>query len=290
MIRDRTTAIDVTHTTIHEINEAENKINFEPYGLGYNSEVYKVKTFENTYILKKIKDGSIERLNIKKKLISYLNKDEWLIAPQIYFFWEKKNNEEEYLVEIMQFMPWKHLKGKDILSNKDSIIIFFDSLSKKLDNYYKDNYNIKIQSLRDKIINWIANVDCILNDIDKIMLFLENNKLQQSVVYYDIHSQNILFNNKWIYIVDLDPFLIWPKIFQFACLLIFFMLEDIDVNSDIDIYIKNWWNVNDLRILMKLRCLIWIIFFSKKNKKKPDDNNLLYLNKYLDIYNRIVID
>lgn len=291
LFRDRTTPIDVAHNALHTIKENENKIEFVQYWLWANSEIYIVKTFEKTYLVKKTNKGSLQKSQMKKNITSYLNRDIIQVAPEIFFSWEKKEKDKTYVVEIMSFIKGDHLQEEKIVEKIELIMPFFYNLSDKLSQYFVENKEIKLQSLKDKILQGVSHIDIQLCDIEKIILFLEKNTLPQSIIYYDIHNQNILFTEEWMYILDMDSFLIWPKLFQLACVLMFLLYEWVRI--DIDSYIDKWWEktyMNEVRILMKVRCLIGIIFFSKKNKNIRSENDLFYLEKYIDIYNSIVID
>ncbi len=290
LMRARTTPIDVSHNFIHKIEDVFDKLKFVKYGIWANSEIYLVKTFENSYIIKKTNKWSLGKLQFNKNIVSYLNKGNNIVTPPIFFSREKKKLNKNYFIEIMQFIDGEHLQWSIIWDRVDMITSFFRQISDRLYQYFEKAGEVGLNSLKYKIADWLQYIETPLLDIEKITLFLEKNTLQQSMVYYDIHNQNLLFTKDGIVLLDLDSFLICPKEFQLACVVTFFMLEDI--NPDFKKLIKLRWEDIDqdvLKLLIKTRCLIGIIFFSKKNKQEKSDNNLFYLNKYLDIYNSIII-
>jgi len=288
--RDRTTPIDVSHNTIHEMDNILSNIHFTPHGSGEKSKTYKVQTFDNTYFIKQTYWWSFDTMLIKKNIIAHINKYSPM-APQIYFSSEKEWEYGKLVIEIMQYLNWEHVTWDMLPEKKDMISNFFKQLSAHLYVYYSSHEIAHLPKLKDKLAHGLQHiVDLDLPGVDQIMQFLEQNVPTQSLIYYDIHRQNLLFSQEKMYIVDMDSLLIWPKGFQLACLANFFAFEWITV--DIESLIANRWedvDAHTIKILMKARCLIGIIFFAKKLKVDSTPQDQSYLDRYIKTYSSIKI-
>lgn len=256
-----------------------------------SSTVFKITTYDNQYILKKIK-GKITYSDYSiNKVLIYLSK--YISVPiPIYM-----NNKKDYLVKIYDYIEGDNIFGK--ISEKVSKKLFNEvykmntllikySKENDVDNFKKndiisDMFSIKNYLKDDK---YKVMIDKLIYD-NELNIYLENSRY--ILVHNDLHRYNIVINNDKIGFLDFDGLKLCPELLQLASFIsTCFLLEDDTMKIE---KLVTYWpekvNISIVKKLIMYRLLYGLSFFDRLNKLNDFDKQIR--KKYIKAIERCIL-
>jgi len=276
------------HDQIHIIKDPWQTIDVKRLELAKASQSYRIKTPDQTYVMKRIFGATEEDMQFQYKISAHVAKDGELLSRVLY--WGMR---PDHAVQVLNFLKGNHVYGTLTTKQKMNLLSASYELGQRLKTAPSDLRKIYNHTLKDKIEDCIADLDdSPIRRIGRNLLdnpryrFLVS-EVPDVVVHYDLHRSNILFTeHDDVRVLDLGSFLYAPKSFLPASLFMsFYMLEEQD-DFSLDQLINYWpekLNKQDITILMQARAIIGSSFFQKKISKNDysvDDYEIF--KKYLN--------
>ncbi len=266
----RISPINVEHEYIHELNidldEHEEIIKNLP-----NKSLSKVKTHEKTYVIKTRK--STESLPD----VLYYKLSEVGLIPRLCFLKLEHNN----FTSVSIWEDGYHLHGKLEYSNLIRLIKAVATLF----NIINENNYSNIRKFSD-IVNCTLSKNLSYSEVLKICL----NKLpvENKIIHYDLHRDNILFQKDLIKILDVDSLTMGSKLLQIGSFIVSsFLIEDYD-ESIIDNVLYIWNSDYSKEDLIPAIIAKAILSYNYFEKNKDAQNREHYLQKYNSVIKHFI--
>ena len=281
---------DLPNACLYVIDNPLKKIIVEKYEIAKTSTVYKITTYDNSYILKRINRNLTKYDYSINKLLINLSK--YITVPKPIYM----SNKNGYSIKIYKYIEGKHIIGnmnEDYIKNLVKSVYkltnllteysernIYDSFEKK--DIISDMFSMK-KELKNK--KYIKIVDNLIND-DEFNKYLDSAKYV--LVHNDLHRYNIVFEHKKIGFLDFDGLKLCPELLQLASFVsTCFLLEDNSIK--IENILKYWpekVNINIVKKLILYRLLYGLSFFDKKSNCSKTDEKII--KKYINAIERMI--
>lgn len=283
----RNTQKELPNACLYVINNPLDKLKIKKYEIAKSSEVYKISTYDNDYILKKTNKNLTHYDFSLNRLLNFLSN--YIIVPNPIYISNKKG----YCIKIYDYIEGKHKFGELDEKNKINLIKEVYKLSELLNNYdnndnfairdiISDMFRMKKELKNDK---YIKLVDKLIDD-NELNRYLDNAKYV--LVHNDLHRYNIIFNKDQIGFLDFDGLKLCPKLLQPASFIATcFLLENDSI--EIEGILKYWPEKVDTKIVKKLiiyRLLYGLSFFEKETSYNTTDQKIR--EKYIKAIERMI--
>lgn len=286
----RNKAKKLPNACLYIIDEPLKKIQVEKYEIAKTSEVYKITTYDNIYILKRVTRKLTKYDYSINNLLNFLSK--YIIVPKPIYMSNKNN----YSIKIYEYIEGKHvfgnIKEKDI-ENLVKVVYKLTGLLKKYSERNTDDCFEKRDIISDmfyikkelKSKKYIKIVDNLINDYE-FNTYLATAKYV--LVHNDLHRYNIVFEHKKIGFLDFDGLKLCPELLQLASFIsTCFLLEDDSI--EIEKILKYWpdkVNINIVKKLILYRLLYGLGFFDKRSDYNSQDEEIR--KKYINAIERTI--
>jgi len=288
--KKRENQIDVGHNKMYILKDPWKEIDVKKFNLGKSEMVYKVKTVDRDYVLKIKKDYSLSRTKFQSDLMNYLATKSLPISPILYTHKNRLDNEE--IIQVMKYIPGENIFGRLNCSKTKNLLHLIFSLKTAFEKYpgKSKTADSNLPYLKNKLSKALENTadetlyiygSRLISTFDKRYL----NK-QNSIVFWDLHRGNILFDNENPSLIDFECLIRAPETFQLASLLAAcFQLEN-PKDFKLCEYTYMWPEKVDLKELvyfMKIRHFLGAAFFMKLKKNRNlsiEESGIL--SRYLD--------
>ena len=275
---------------LYIIDDPLKKILVEKYEIAKASSVYKITTYDNNYILKRINRKLTQYDYSINKLLKTLSKHIDVPRP-IYM-----SNKSDYSIKIYGYIEGNHILGNINAADKKKLIKAVYKLTILLkknsegdiyDNFEKrdivsDMFSMKKELKEEK---YIKIVDNLIND-GELNNYL--NIAKYVLVHNDLHRYNILFEYQKIAFLDFDGLKLCPELLQPASFIATcFLLEDNSI--EIENILKCWpdkINMNIVKKLILYRLLYGLSFFDKISNCNKTDKEIR--KKYINAIERMI--
>lgn len=283
---------DLHNACIHIVDDPLKNIGLEKILTAKSSKVYKITTYDNKYILKKI-SGEITYYDysINKVLI---NISKHINVPNPIYMSDKKN----YYIKIYDYIEGEHIFGKlneKLLKKMFNEVYKMHTLlikySKKNDidmfrinDIISDMFYIKEHLKSDK---YKRVIESLIYD-DELNIYLDNT--EYILVHNDLHRYNIIIDDGNIGFLDFDGLKLCPKLLQVSSFIsTCFLLEDNTI--EIEKLVTYWPEKVNISIVKKLiiyRLLYGLSFFDGLNKLNDFDKEIR--EKYIKAIERCIYE
>jgi len=267
--KHRCTPINYRHYVIHTIDKL--KIKSKTIQDKNNKKLVIYKTKNGNYILKEqsSKKDISEIINLEE--IKKLN-----LFPEILFHLNKDNLE----TTIYKFEIGKHKKGKFNKKDEENYLLNFTNLLKSITLISSSKFS-KLTSIDEKIKKLQNEKTAKFTEIIENLGYKFENS---SLIHYDLHRENILFNKNNIKFLDYGGFLIGDAEFMIgANMTSCFLLEGYSKEEVEEIIKNNFPNYKFEKIkkaIVNKAILSYNYFRNAKSKKE-----MIFKEKYENIIN-----
>jgi len=219
----RNCPVEVDHSFVHSIINPWKKIKIKKFSLEKSSGVYKIKTRDQEYVLKIRTEYPQKRAKLQSEILNYLVINNFPISPVLYSL--TKNDGQQKTIQILRFLPGKNCFGKLAKQKTTALIYQIFNLHNLLKEFSVKNKNLNkaLVTFDTKVIKAIETTsDTKLKMLGKKLFKTIKSKYSgqsNTIVYWDLHRGNILFDNNNINFIDFDCLILAPEIFQLSCLL-----------------------------------------------------------------------
>lgn len=282
---------DLPNSCLYVVDDPLKNIFVEKCEIAKASTVYKVTTYDNSYILKRTNKNLTQYDYSINKLLKFLS--EYISVPKVIYMSNKSN----YSIKVYKYIEGDHILGN--LSDEDAknLVNAVYKLTNLLKEYGEKNniyddfekidvisdmFGIKRDLKSEKYKKLIDNLinDCELNNyLDATKYVLTHN---------DLHRYNIVFEHANIGFLDFDDLKLCPELLQPASFVsTCFLLED--TSTKIDNILNYWPDKIDSNIIKKLilyRLLYGLSFFDKRDNCNKTDAKIK--KKYISAVERMI--
>lgn len=281
---------DLPNACLYIIDNPLKKIIVKKYEIAKTSTVYKITTYDNNYILKRINRKLTKYDYSINKLLNFLST--YISVPKPLYMSDKSN----YSIKIYEYIEGNHVLGNMNEKTRENLFKEVYKLTNLLKDYSEKNkydsfdkkdiisdmFYIK-KELKDK--KYIKIVDNLINDYE-LNNYLDTAKY--TLVHNDLHRYNIVFKHKKIGFLDFDGLKLCPELLQPASFIsTCFLLEDDSI--EIENILKYWPNEVNINIVKKLilyRLLYGLSFFDKRSNCNKKDDKIR--KKYIKAIERMI--
>lgn len=264
----RETLTEYRHLELITCEDAFSKLSPAKIGMTFTSAVYHVATFDHDYVVKRIDDANLGKMQEFDRLIDHLSLD-GLQNPNIFSTYYNHNGRSFGLV-VSDYISGSTLLEKRTDADFSEICTLIQKIFFSMGRYKEREFK-PFSSLEEMVAKAERNLrhDRIgerrfLNSDSVSNLF--NISASRCLVDHDCHYGNFIRSREgMLHKIDVSP-LIAPEIYQSASLLLSaFMLGDPEDTSVIDKFLCQWDNLQrrreDLIVGMKLRACMGISYF-----------------------------
>jgi Ser/Thr protein kinase RdoA (MazF antagonist) len=284
--QERTLPVDHEHHSIERIeyNPWEN-IDYERLEIAKASEAFKIKTRNQSYVMKRIPNSTVVDMKFQQYISNYVNAEEELLSRVLY--WGMKDGR---VIQVLRYLPGNHRYGRLGDDEVRKVVSTLHKLSRRLSMV---SNGFHIPTLREIIEAHLSEIsDSPARQIGIELLGNETyqNLTSQSdevLVHFDTHRSNILFSDdgSQVKMLDLGSFCYahpyyQPASFFMSCLL-FEEMDDFDLDRALNLWGEKITK-KEMAVLMQARALAGASFFQKRIEGKnisPDDID--FYEKYL---------